>query len=157
MSYIKKLRKLIGNERVILVSCGAILENEDEEILLQLRSDTLNYGIPGGIKELNETLIDTLLREIKEETNISLNKKDVKLFGIYSGDKCLTFYPNNDEVEFVSFIYHAKISKDVHIKKDEESESLTFFRRDNLPNNIKEMDRIWINKWVMKDFDFEID
>lgn len=157
MSYIKKLRKLIGNERVILVSCGAILENEDEEILLQLRSDTLNYGIPGGIKELNETLIDTLLREIKEETNISLNKKDVKLFGIYSGDKCLTFYPNNDEVEFVSFIYYAKISKDVHIKKDEESEFLTFFRRDNLPNNIKEMDRIWINKWVMKDFDFEID
>ena len=84
MSYIKELRKTIGNKRVILVSCGAILENEREEILLQLRADTLNYGIPGGIKELNETLMDTLLREIKEETNISLNKKEVKPFGIYS-------------------------------------------------------------------------
>ncbi|NMA04968.1 MAG: NUDIX domain-containing protein [Acholeplasmataceae bacterium] len=157
MSYIKELRKTIGNKRVILVSCGAILENEREEILLQLRADTLNYGIPGGIKELNETLMDTLLREIKEETNISLNKKEVKPFGIYSGDKCLMMYPNKDEVEFVSFIYYAKISNNENIKKDEESKALTFFGRKNLPENIKEMDQIWINKWVKGNFEFEID
>ena len=35
-------------------------------------------------------------------------------------------YPNKDEVEFVSFIYYAKISNNENIKKDEESKALTF-------------------------------
>ena len=56
-------------------------------------------------------------------------------------------YPNKDEVEFVSFIYYAKISNNENIKKDEESKALTFWKK-NLPENIKEMDQIWINKWV---------
>ena len=47
MSYIKELRKLIGNKRVICVAAGAILENEKEEILLQLRSCLLYTSVIG--------------------------------------------------------------------------------------------------------------
>jgi 8-oxo-dGTP pyrophosphatase MutT (NUDIX family) len=157
MSYIKELRKLIGNKRVICVAAGAILENEKEEILLQLRSDTKDYGTPGGIMELGETIIDALIREIKEETNLSLSPKNIQLFGIYSGEKCLTIYPNDDEVEYVVFIFYAKITDKQTIKKDSESLSLDFFKRDNLPKNIKESDKIWISKWVNRNFEVEVD
>lgn len=156
MSYIKELRSLIGHQRIISVACGAIIEYENK-ILLQLRSDTLDYGTPGGIMELNETIIETLIREIKEETNLQINPEEVNLFGIYSGEKCLMIYPNKDEVEYVVFVFYVKIDSIDLIKKDDESLSLEFFTRDNLPKNIKSSDKLWINKWVNRDFTVIID
>lgn len=156
MSYIKELRTLIGHKRIIGVACSAIIEYENK-ILLQLRSDTLNYGTPGGIMELNETIIETLIREVKEETNLEINPKEVTPFGIYSGEKCLMVYPNEDEVEYVIFVFYVKLDSIDLIKKDDESLSLEFFTRDNLPKNIKSSDKLWINKWVNKDFKLIID
>jgi 8-oxo-dGTP diphosphatase len=50
---------------------GAIIENEDNEILCALRSPTMSipntWEFPGGKIEGNETLKDAIEREIKEE------------------------------------------------------------------------------------------
>jgi 8-oxo-dGTP pyrophosphatase MutT (NUDIX family) len=157
MSYILDIRKLVGHQRIISVACGAILENEKEEILLQLRSDTKDYSVPGGAIELGENLIDALIREVLEETNIHLEKDKVRLFGIYSGDKCLTIYPNLDEVLYVCLIFYIKLTTSLNIKPNEESEELAFFSRYNLPSNIKSSEQIWIKKWVDGNFNLEID
>lgn len=54
MSYLGDLRKLVGN--IPLLSAGAtiIVLNENNEILLNLRSDTKTWGIPGGGMELGK-------------------------------------------------------------------------------------------------------
>lgn len=157
MSYIGEIRKLVGNRKIISVSCGAIIENENNEILLQLRSDTKNYGVPGGNIELGETLLETLEREIKEETNISINPNNVSLFGIYSGEKCLTVYPNHDEVQYVCVIFYVKVKNITKLIIDSESDSINFFSRNNLPHNIKDSDIIWVTKWKNKNMEIEID
>lgn len=55
MSYIKEMRKYIGHAPMI--SAGAtVVVLKDNKILLNLRSDTGTWGIPGGAMELGETL-----------------------------------------------------------------------------------------------------
>ena len=65
MGYIKKLRKKIGHDPIINVGATVLVFNEKNEVLLNLRSDTNNWGIPGGSKELKETLKECAIRELK--------------------------------------------------------------------------------------------
>ena len=51
---------------------AAIIVNEKGEILLQSRADNDRWGLPGGCQELGERFQDTIIREIKEETNYCL-------------------------------------------------------------------------------------
>ena len=47
---------------------------KDNKILLNLRSDTKTWGIPGGAAELGETLEETAARELKEETDLTAER-----------------------------------------------------------------------------------
>ena len=149
MSYISEIRKKVGHNRILSVACGALLENEKEEILLQFRKDTRNFGVPGGNIELGEKVIDALIREVMEETGIVLSKESCKLFGIYSGEPLIMIYPNQDEVQYVNIIFHCKISSNAKIiPQDEESIFLKFYSKTSLPDNIKASDRLWIDAWA---------
>jgi len=56
MGYISELRKHIGGRPIISVGATILVINDDMKILFQHRSDTLDWGLPGGALELNETL-----------------------------------------------------------------------------------------------------
>ena len=51
---------------------AAIILNSQNQILLQRRSDSGKWGLPGGCQELGERFQDTIVREIKEETNLDV-------------------------------------------------------------------------------------
>ncbi len=91
MNYISDMRKLIGNETLLTVGCGVIIEKEGC-ILLQHRTDEDNWCIPGGVMEIGETFEQTAKRETFEETGLEVN--ELTLFGIYSGESCFVQYPN---------------------------------------------------------------
>lgn len=48
MGYIEDMRNLVGNQPLILIGSHAIIVNENNEILLQLRTDFNRWGIIGG-------------------------------------------------------------------------------------------------------------
>lgn len=56
MNYIQTIRKLIGNDMLMTVGCGIIIEHENQ-ILLQHRKDRDVWGIPGGVMEPGETFL----------------------------------------------------------------------------------------------------
>lgn len=62
MSYISNLRKIIGHNEIISIGASILVLNENK-ILLQLRSDTKTWGIPGGAIEIGETLEEAAARE----------------------------------------------------------------------------------------------
>ncbi len=67
-----------------MLSAGAtVVVLKDNKILLNLRSDTNTWGIPGGALELGETLEETAARELKEETN--LEAMSYTLLNVFSG------------------------------------------------------------------------
>ena len=131
MGYIMNLREKVGHTPLIGVGATTLVFNNNNELLLNLRSDTNNWGIPGGSKELNETLEECAIRELKEETNINVN--DLELITVLSGKEYYFKYPNDDELDCVIALY--KVSNyDGELKiNDVESKELKFFSLDNLP------------------------
>ncbi len=74
MNYIQSLRKVIGTKPIIAPGSAVIVLNEQNEILLQLRSDTNDWGIPGGGMEIGDSLEETARKELFEEIGEVLNK-----------------------------------------------------------------------------------
>ena len=67
MGYIEELRKVVGTRPLILVGSAIIILNDKQVLLLQYRSDTYDWGVPGGAMELGETTEETARRELFEE------------------------------------------------------------------------------------------
>lgn len=143
--YIKEIRKLIGHETLLTIGCGAIIEDEFGHILLQRRKDTNLWGVPGGLMELGETFLETLAREVYEETNLYIDEP--KLFGIYSGPNGFGNYPNGDQVFSIQIIFKTNKFTGVLKQEDEESKEQKFFDRNNLPA-INKMQMPFIIDWL---------
>ncbi|MFT9816605.1 NUDIX hydrolase [Lysinibacillus sp. NPDC056185] len=135
MGYISELRKLIGSRPIISIGATILVINDDKKILFQHRSDTLDWGLPGGSMELNETLEEVACRELYEETGLVANEFD--LIGVFSGPDYYFQYPNGDEVYTVIHLYVAKNVSGVLEKKDDESLNLTYFGENELPDNME--------------------
>lgn len=131
MSYIQDIRKFIGHAPML--SAGAtVVVLKDNKILLNLRSDTNTWGIPGGAIELGETLEETASRELKEETN--LEAESFTLLNVFSGKDFYFKYPNDDELYSVVTLYLAEgVTGSLKIT-DGESFELKYFGKDELPN-----------------------
>lgn len=95
-NYLEQNAKEDGVEKLVV---GAIIANEKGEVFLaQRKTDDFmggNYEIPGGNAEKGEHILDTLIREVKEETNLDVKKvvSYVNYFDYLSGSnkKCRQF------------------------------------------------------------------
>ena len=131
MGYIMNLREKVGHSPLIGVGATTLVFNNKNELLLNLRSDTNTWGIPGGSKELNETLEECAIRELKEETNINVN--DLELITVLSGKEYYSKYPNEDELDCVIALYKVSNYEGELNINDGESKQLKFFSLDSLP------------------------
>ena len=115
---------------LIGVGAASLIFSNKNELLLNL-SGTDTWGIPGGSKELNETLKECAIRKLKKETNINVN--DLKLITVLSGKEYYFKYPNEDELDCVIVLYKvSNFTGELNIN-DRESEELKFFSSDKLP------------------------
>ena len=135
MGYISDLRKVIGNRPILSVGATILVMNEKQELLFQLRSDTYDWGLPGGSMELGEMLEETASRELKEETG--LNADEFELIGVYSGPRFYFQYPNGDETYSVIHLFRAVNAEGQLALNDGESLGLQFFGKDELPEKIE--------------------
>ncbi len=134
MGYIEDMRQRVGNHPLILIGSHAIILNENNEILLQLRTDFNRWGIIGGALEYNETLEDAVKREVFEETGLTV--KNVELFRTYSGPDFYQIYPNGDQVHGVLVVYICREFQGKLVCDQTESKELRFFPLDELPSNL---------------------
>lgn len=129
---------------------AAIIANDKGQILLQRRADKHCWGLPGGCQELGERFQDTIIREVKEETNLDVLENDLKLIDIISGSSRKNEYPNGDIVINNTVLYYIN-NYNGTLKWDSESKEMCFFDLDNLPENQNDPDLIesykkYINK-----------
>ena len=132
MGYIMNLRKYVGHEPLIGLGATTLVFNDKKELLLNLRTDTNTWGIPGGSMELYETIEETAVRELKEEASISVD--ELELVTILSGKEYYFEYPNGDKMCTVIVLFKVlNYTGDVKVA-DNESKQLKFFSLDNLPS-----------------------
>lgn len=135
MSDISSLREVIGNRPIISVGATILVINQKQEVLMQHRSDTLDWGLPGGSMELGETLEEVAARELKEETG--LLAEHFELIQVFSGSDGYFKYPKGDETYGVIHLYQAKGVHGALVMEDGESLALEYFSKEILPKKIE--------------------
>lgn len=105
--YIQWLRSKIGPMKIPMVFATAVIVDEEGQILWQQRSDVGWWGLPGGVVELSETLQETLVREVYEESGLTV--KPERLLGIYSSPDFDFVYPNGDQVQQITFTFVCRV------------------------------------------------
>lgn len=117
--------------------------NEVREILLSKRKNTDykdgEYELPGGHLEKDEDIFDSMIREAREELNISLERNDLEILHImhhYTGNR-INFIFVTEKVDIVP-----------EIGEPEKCEELRWVDINNLPNNTMEKVKIIVQKIV---------
>ena len=126
----------------IVVDLMLTRENsEKKEILLALRKNTGfcdgEYELPGGHVEIDEDLLDAMIREAKEELNINLKREDLKI------EYILHHYKGN-RIKFI--ISAKKFEGSIQIGEPDKCEKIDWFDIENLPENTEKKARKVLNE-----------
>tara|TARA_B100000700_G_scaffold230615_1_gene255060 strand:+ start:29080 stop:29502 length:423 start_codon:yes stop_codon:yes gene_type:complete len=60
------------------ITCGILIETNDNKFLIGHSTNNEHYDIPKGQQEEGETYIETAIRETEEEFNLCFKEKDLK-------------------------------------------------------------------------------
>jgi ADP-ribose pyrophosphatase YjhB (NUDIX family) len=108
----------------LVVGSSAIVAGSDGRLLLQRRSDSGNWALPGGAMDIGETFAQSVVREVKEETGVDV--EITHIVGIYS-DPGHVFAYDDGEVRQEFNICLACSIKGGSIKVSDESTAVQFF------------------------------
>ncbi|GIO52083.1 DNA mismatch repair protein MutT [Paenibacillus sp. SSG-1] len=124
----------------IIVTGGAVIQDQAGRILMQRRSDYGDWGLPGGAMEPGETIEETMRREVMEETGLVVLKHE--LMGVYSGPRMQYTYPDGNEVVFVMFIFKAEASLQGSLSDNGRALLFQDIQQESLQLEFKSMDEI---------------
>lgn len=132
--YLGQLRQFVGNRLVMVPGVRAMLFDGESRVLLQLRGDLGIWGLPAGAVELDESVFDGLVREVKEETGLTVIS--ARPIGIYTDPKYNFTYPNGDQIKIFELAFFVdKWQGQLHIDGGETLD-LQFFPLDRLPDDL---------------------
>ncbi len=137
-SYVGQLRDLVGNRLLLLPGARVVIQDSEQRILLQQRSDFGVWGLPGGNAEEGEDLTRLIVREVKEETGLDIF--DVRPFGFGSNPSLESFtYPNGDRTQHFCMNFYSRNFTGTARVSDAESLALSWFSTADLPEMLPNM------------------
>lgn len=137
--YINSIRKLLGNTEISIPGTRAVIINEKNQVLLEERSDFKVWGLPGGSADPGEDIIETIKREVLEETGLTIHNPIP--FGFSSSPliERITF-PNGDKIHSYNLLFYVnKYFGD--IKLSNESTRIDWFGIEELPPMLNNMEK----------------
>ena len=122
-------------ERFKLIPSSYLILIKDNKILLSRRFNTGykdgNYSVVAGHLDGNETFIQAMVRESKEEAGIDIKPESLEVVHVMHRKT-----PNENE-ERIDFFIAAKDWKgDLKIMEPHKCDDLKWFELGNLPNNV---------------------
>ena len=125
MSYIQELRALVGTRPIIMAGVSVIVINEQNQILLQKRSDTGDWGVIGGALELGESLEEAADRELYEEAGLVAD--NLTFICMLSGKDMYYQYPHGDEIYNLVAVFETRKYSGTPTINDDEGLELRYF------------------------------
>jgi len=133
-SYLESIRSRLGSQCILLPGVRAIILNDSGEVLLQRRTDLPCWGLPSGSMELNETALQALKREVREET--ALEVRQAKPMALYAGRSQRFRYPNGDEIQCFSVAFIVREWSGEPKADGVEGSEVRFWPMDALPQDL---------------------
>ncbi len=120
-------------DRFTYIGSAYLFLIKGDEILLQRRCNTGfmdgYYGVPAGHLEGNETAREGCVREIKEEIGIDLKVDDISVVHVMQRKGSV-----DERIDF--FMTTKAYSGEISNKEPEKCDDLSWFKLDQLPENI---------------------
>jgi ADP-ribose pyrophosphatase YjhB (NUDIX family) len=86
---------------------SAIVTDDHGRVLMQRRSDSGNWSLPGGVMDIGETLQRCVIREVKEETGLDITITG--LLGIYTDPAHVIAYANGEVRQEFNITYLGRV------------------------------------------------
>ena len=99
---IDSVRRDLGTAPYISAGAIGIVRDDQDRILMMKRADDGRWDFPGGSLDLGENAASTVVREVEEETGITVSIE--RLLGIRS-EPVLWTYPNGDQTQSVDSVF----------------------------------------------------
>jgi ADP-ribose pyrophosphatase YjhB (NUDIX family) len=90
----------------IVVAVTAFIQDSTGRLLMIRRTDNDLYAIPGGAQEIGETIVQTVVREVKEETGITVEATG--LIGVYSDPEHVIAFSDGEVRQEFSLCFRAR-------------------------------------------------
>jgi 8-oxo-dGTP pyrophosphatase MutT (NUDIX family) len=130
-SYVMNLRSLIGDSLLMLPSVAAVIHDREGRLLLQEKASGEGWSLPAGAIEPGETPQAAVMREVMEETGLSVTPSEI--LGVCGGKDFQYVYPNGHQVEYVVTLFKCTVLDDAGAWLDSETKSIRYFARDEMP------------------------
>jgi len=114
----------------LVVGSSAVVVDDESRILLQRRSDSGNWALPGGAMDIGETFTQSAIREVKEETGFDVRIE--RIVGIYSDPGHVFAYADGEVRQEFSICLACTIT-DGELRVSSESTDVRFFSFDEVP------------------------
>jgi 8-oxo-dGTP pyrophosphatase MutT (NUDIX family) len=102
--FILDLREKVGHDPLWLTAAMGVVLDGRGRVLLQRRSDTGRWALPGGIVEPGEEPADAAVREIYEETGVIAVPEALTSVSISAP----ITYPNGDHVRYLDLTFRCR-------------------------------------------------
>jgi 8-oxo-dGTP pyrophosphatase MutT (NUDIX family) len=100
--------KRIGAKGKIRLGCSAVIfDDVHKKVLLTKRSDNGLWCLPSGGVDPGESVEETIIREVWEETGLTV--RVLRLIGVYSDPNALVVYDEHTAVQIVALSFEAEI------------------------------------------------
>jgi 8-oxo-dGTP pyrophosphatase MutT (NUDIX family) len=106
------------------------LVERDGALLLQRRADDGDWDFVGGNLEEDETVLDALHREIREETGLEI--RNATFFGVFSDPARIVTYPDGKSCHLLTLVFRVEPEPGVEPRRSPESLELRFVDRAEL-------------------------
>ncbi len=136
-SYIGKLRRRVGHDLVISPGVQVLVFEPTGMLLLQKRTDSALWEVPGGACEPEQSFMDAAIDEVREEVGLKLARESLIAFGTLSDPQIhLLRYPNGDLVRAFALLFKACIeSLPDSWESDGEVSSIEWVNPNRLPQD----------------------
>jgi ADP-ribose pyrophosphatase YjhB (NUDIX family) len=92
----------------LVVATSAVVQDDAGRVLMQRRADSGNWALPGGAMELDESLADSVVREVKEESGYDVEVTG--LIGTYTDPRHIIAYSDGEVRRQFNICYTARIT-----------------------------------------------
>jgi 8-oxo-dGTP pyrophosphatase MutT (NUDIX family) len=111
----------------VVPAAVAFVTDEQGRLLLEHRVDNDRWALPGGTHDFGESIVDTVVREVREETGLQVEVTG--LVGIYTDPKALIADSDGEVRQQLTLAFRTRLVGGT-LQHDNESLELRFVRPD---------------------------